>query len=877
MMKTLLGLALIVAAAAIAAVLLYGEAEADKKKFQFYEFRQGPLAGKVEVSCVLETTVETNGHVSMTLDCKFKNKTADALDFIYCHMLTLGEGEFVTGGPKPAKRVDVKEEWKTRRDTTTSPPEVGFQKDPKPRARTATNVHFGCERVKIAAGVGQESDKKFQTATPYSIDNSENPGKFAAKLTQAMDASTTTVKLTDPGGIKDGDTIIIDDEQMKVTAGGGTDTLTVDRAQGGTTAGTHQDESEASIPLTATEKQAVQNEAKKAGNWKIAYSDAFPMIPGDTFIPEPAMPGQDKFLVPDVGSPLAADITDPNAMNIEVETGGLIAKGDLIYIDLEVMRVKSVDPTGTMLTVDRGVMGTSRATHSKGTPVRNLSVFWVVEDQPFDRIAYFRWQNPAGPSGETETVLVSDTPCLPSSFPQDVASLERCPAGAPTFSISTPLNLFDWFSMSTTDIVANTTEAYLTLETVGDTSGLTVTTDPPDTEPPTIFEIPAGQEPLGVLTVSSSPEALFEGRTLLATVTVHDPTTGATRFTENAFFIHDTEPPVVTSRSALWIPGGELEARVTAFDTTTTPLAAELWYSVDEGVSWANTALESTSELFEDLRARTFVGATDTLPEVPSLEYFFTVQDTVGNVTFFGKEVATPSSCIPVDDGITDTDADGFTDTLEIFMGTDPCSPCPTTGDDAWSPDRNQDGVVTISDVLATKPSFGTEAGDPNYNPRSDLTGDSRVTIADILALKPFFNKGCNDVIVVSWDVSPDPITVVVPDIPHEVTLTGIIEKIGLPGAAITLKLTTVQAPDCTGSWVAQAGDILSDGGNTLTTQVTLDSENQITVNRNFGFSCEHPGPTSSSYQIEAIPLSEETNKTNNTGSVVNTVICVLE
>jgi len=57
-------------------------------------------------------------------------------------------------------------------------------------------------------------------------------------LQTAMDAATTTVKLT-KAGFADGMTIRIGTEEMKISSGGGTAQLTVSRGQNGTTAAAH--------------------------------------------------------------------------------------------------------------------------------------------------------------------------------------------------------------------------------------------------------------------------------------------------------------------------------------------------------------------------------------------------------------------------------------------------------------------------------------------------------------------------------------------------------------------------------------------------------------------------------------------------------------
>ena len=87
-----------------------------------------------------------------------------------------------------------------------------------------------------------------------------------------------------------------------------------------------------------------------------------------------------------------------------------------------------------------------------------------------------------------------------------------------------------------------------------------------------------------------------------------------------------------------------------------------------------------------------------------------------------------------------DDDCDGFTTAVEDFVGTDPLTLC---GVGAWPPDFNDDGSVSIADVLALKPAFNSQAGDTKYEQRLDLNADARISIADVLALKPVFNLSC--------------------------------------------------------------------------------------------------------------------------------------
>jgi hypothetical protein len=92
----------------------------------------------------------------------------------------------------------------------------------------------------------------------------------------------------------------------------------------------------------------------------------------------------------------------------------------------------------------------------------------------------------------------------------------------------------------------------------------------------------------------------------------------------------------------------------------------------------------------------------------------------------------------------SDDDGDGFADATEGFVGTDPLNRCSVNpSDNAWPPDFDNDRNVSISDVLALKPIFGTSKGDGVYMARYDLSADDEIVISDVLALKPVFGTSC--------------------------------------------------------------------------------------------------------------------------------------
>jgi hypothetical protein len=91
---------------------------------------------------------------------------------------------------------------------------------------------------------------------------------------------------------------------------------------------------------------------------------------------------------------------------------------------------------------------------------------------------------------------------------------------------------------------------------------------------------------------------------------------------------------------------------------------------------------------------------------------------------------------VPVGDG----DCDGFTDTEEGTIGTDPTDACGTT---CWPPDWDDNKTVNLMDLLPFKPHFNKTFPDPLYDVRYDLNLDNSNNLLDLLPFKPFFNLSC--------------------------------------------------------------------------------------------------------------------------------------
>lgn len=110
---------------------------------------------------------------------------------------------------------------------------------------------------------------------------------------------------------------------------------------------------------------------------------------------------------------------------------------------------------------------------------------------------------------------------------------------------------------------------------------------------------------------------------------------------------------------------------------------------------------------------------------------------------YFDSAVTTFPVCEDADnDGLPnyqdqDDDNDGFSDTAERYIGTNPALKC---GLNAWPPDINNDGTVSILDVLLYKPKLNGP-----YNKRYDLNTDGQVSIIDILLYKPLLGKTCSN------------------------------------------------------------------------------------------------------------------------------------
>ena len=107
---------------------------------------------------------------------------------------------------------------------------------------------------------------------------------------------------------------------------------------------------------------------------------------------------------------------------------------------------------------------------------------------------------------------------------------------------------------------------------------------------------------------------------------------------------------------------------------------------------------------------------------------------------------------------VSDTDGDGFADSAETSMGTDPASPCSLTvapndeAVDGWPPDFDDNTKVDIVDAAAFRSKFGLTSVDAGYSPRFDLNGDGLIDLLDVSRLRTEFDKTCTPTLPVLTD-----------------------------------------------------------------------------------------------------------------------------
>lgn len=106
--------------------------------------------------------------------------------------------------------------------------------------------------------------------------------------------------------------------------------------------------------------------------------------------------------------------------------------------------------------------------------------------------------------------------------------------------------------------------------------------------------------------------------------------------------------------------------------------------------------------------------------------------------------------------GDSDSDGDGFLDSVERYVGTDTAKACDVSGVPVWPPDIDNDQTVTILDLTLVSNAFLTRTGDPIYNKRYDMDADGAITILDLTLIANYFLQPCTSPVMVPVASRPD-------------------------------------------------------------------------------------------------------------------------
>lgn len=110
----------------------------------------------------------------------------------------------------------------------------------------------------------------------------------------------------------------------------------------------------------------------------------------------------------------------------------------------------------------------------------------------------------------------------------------------------------------------------------------------------------------------------------------------------------------------------------------------------------------------------------------------------------------------------SDEDQDGFNNSVEILLGTNPVRACATsTTDNAWPADTNNDTYINGADVSKIVPYVSGLLG---YNKRYDLNLDGINNKADVEVIAKYFLQECGSI---DPQATPNPSIVAQYDIPN--------------------------------------------------------------------------------------------------------------
>ncbi len=242
--------------------------------------------------------------------------------------------------------------------------------------------------------------------------------------------------------------------------------------------------------------------------------------------------------------------------------------------------------------------------------------------------------------------LYDNSPCLPPAFPASVPDLPKCqPTNAPSTPLVADLNLYDAITMW----VGNAGTQYPAILDVS-TSGTATARLDIDPDPGKTFLIPGGEELYGyaqACSISNLSQCLpavqsTDGLSMDYVVNVRDPSTGSVIVFQEGEFIQDGAPPVVNALSTTFDSSHDLSVQLTATDAATSPIEADFWFSIDQGLTWNHASLDPQTDILNEPSTQIFRGIIGTFTPGQPIQYFVSVQDVVYNIAYVGIGTITP-------------------------------------------------------------------------------------------------------------------------------------------------------------------------------------------------------------------------------------------
>ncbi|MEE8584315.1 MAG: hypothetical protein V3T83_05615 [Acidobacteriota bacterium] len=277
-----------------------------------------------------------------------------------------------------------------------------------------------------------------------------------------------------------------------------------------------------------------------------------------------------------------------------------------------------------------GCFGADKSTNFNSSPAfpprANATGFWIMSDVPITD-PYIRWQDMDGTLHPVEYASLQAVRVIPSGLPAEIPGYERTsPTAQPPLSYSQDLLLWDIHTMSGDTDTPIEVQAW-----VGENDF-----DVGITPEPITFLVEADTTPFGTLSFSRSGN-VPEGTVVPFSIAIVDPRIPDRQcWEQDGRLVQDTVPPFVEDHSVVF-DGRRLWASIRASDETSSPLAANFFYSLDGGQEWLVQPLRPERDPLDAPAQNSFQAAFAVDAQSgQSIQYAFNVQDGLLNETWFG-------------------------------------------------------------------------------------------------------------------------------------------------------------------------------------------------------------------------------------------------